>query len=135
MPIFQTFADYDKWRRRELLKRLEMTLTGPTKIPKRPAPSLGIVQHAERAGDPSVGQPAQAATIGRATANTFAIDGKINPVLRQILRQRILDFIATGQLPRWQRGTSDATGDLVDNLLLEDNENFLLELSDLLLLE
>lgn len=47
MPMFQTFADYDKWRRRQLLLRLEKLQN----LPLRPD---SIVKVAEKAGDPSI---------------------------------------------------------------------------------
>lgn len=116
MPMFQTFADYDKWRRRQLLMRLEAL---------KPAPD-SIVQVAAQAGDPSIRSssrspalrrgetpvPMKSAPISKGLQKGIIspsyFNGMVSPALRAILRQRILDFLATGDLP--QRGETTGPG-------------------------
>lgn len=110
MPMFQTFADYDKWRRRQLFLRLE-------KLQNLPLAPDSIVKVAEKAGDLTIkaGSPSRALMQGagqkpmksdpisqalkKAIISPSFFNGKVSPALRAILRQRILDFLSTGLLP------------------------------------
>jgi hypothetical protein len=109
--MFQTFADYDKWRRRQLLMRLEKL----QQLPMRPDT---IVRQAEKAGDPMIkagSRPSAGLTSGIARSpmksaplstglkkgllSPSYFNGMVSPALRRILRQRIIDFNETGVLP------------------------------------
>lgn len=67
MPIFQTFADYDKWHRRQLLKRLRR-LQGPEA-------ANSVAQAAEAAGDASIKGSSTSLQTGASPGNAIQSDG------------------------------------------------------------
>jgi hypothetical protein len=109
MPMFQTFADYDKWRRRTLLQRLQ-------RLQKLPAPIDSVVGIASAAGAPGQGvtgsgpSPALAAAaapapipsaplsnaLRRAILQQTRTRNAVTPALQQILRDTIIGFLDTG---------------------------------------